>query len=260
MNDKPWNEAFDLYLSRMQEHPLSVMLDLGAAPHAPLSTHPMLIRARVRMLRPREDGLRSSGEDKALESLEQRLVELVTTILTGLYVGRVEVNGLCDYIFYAPESPDASAEVVQDLLSRIAGDYELVTTIERDDEWNLYRDFLWPNPYEYQLMMNARQIELALAKGGDVDGDIAIEHLALFYREARARDAVSKLSAAGFEVDEPQRQSREGEPPEWSVAFRRSGRLRSTHVDGVVIDVLDIILPLEGRYDGWTVPASQQEN
>ncbi len=260
MNDKPWSEAFDLYLSRMQEHRLSVMLDLGAAPHAPLSSHPMLIRARVRMLRPREDGLRSSSEIEALDSIERRLIELVGNILLGLYVGRVEINALCDFIFYTPDSPDASADVVQDLLADVASDYELVTTVELDPDWNLYRDFLWPNPYEYQLMLNRRQVELALTHGHDLDGDVVVDHITLFYRQARAVEAASKLRIAGFEVDEPRRLSREGDPPEWSVAFRRADRLDRTHIDGVVIDVLDIILPLEGRYDGWSAPANQRDN
>src|SRR5438105_2613950 len=97
-----WTEEFDAYLVQVQGAPGVITVDLGAARHAPLASHGVRAQVRVKMVRPRPDGLRSDEESKALFALEDRLVETAGRTRDAIYVGRVVTHGICDFFFYVP--------------------------------------------------------------------------------------------------------------------------------------------------------------
>ena len=74
-----------------------------------------------------------------------------------------------------------------------------------------------------------------------------IDHLAIFPSEKQARDAGVQLAEHGFRLDEL-------EPPDderWRLGFHRDDACDEGRPDEFVFEILDVILPFDGDYDGW---------
>lgn len=253
--DKPWEEDFDFYFSESMKARLVITVDLGAAELAPLPTHPFRLQARVTMRTPREDGLRQLGEADALFDLEDRLVERLGKVMPLLYVGRTVAVGDVILVWYAPRAVEALIDELTDVVTAERGDYEVHLSLAEDPEWTFYGNFLFPDVYNLQVMLNRRRL-MTLAEHGD-DGSLErdLEHLAYFESEARAQEAAKLLAGAGFDLDPPvvEEVSSPDEELNWILRFNREDSLAQGRVDEVCIEILDVVLASEGYYDGWGV-------
>jgi len=253
--DKPWEEDFDFYFSESMKARLVITVDLGAVELAPLATHPLRLQARITMQTPRADGLRQLGEADALFDLEDRLVERLNGVLPLVYVGRMVAAGDVTLVWYAPRTAEVQLEELTDVVKSERGGYEVHLSLDRDSNWDFYDDFLFPDVYNLQVMLNRRRL-MTLEEHGD-DGSMVreLEHLAYFGSEDRAEEALKKLMTAGFEVDSPivAEQPSPGSDLSWALWFSREDSLAEGRIDDVCIEVLDVILASEGYYDGWGV-------
>ncbi|NOK38363.1 ribonuclease E inhibitor RraB [Corallococcus exercitus] len=59
---KPWKESFEVYFRWSTQGPQTVEIDLGASPHAPMASHPVLWRLTLPLKNPMSNGLRDSDE------------------------------------------------------------------------------------------------------------------------------------------------------------------------------------------------------
>lgn len=255
MLDKPWEEDLDFYFSESMKARLVITVDLGAAELAPLVTHPLRLQARITMQTPRADGLRQMGEADALFELEDRLVERLGSVLPLLYVGRTVAVGNVILVWYAPRTAEAQLEELTDVVTSQRGEYEVHLSLAPDPKWDFYGNFLFPDVYNLQVMLNRRRL-MTLAEHGD-DGTFPreLDHLAYFGSQERAEEATVKLTKAGFEVDIPLLDAEvpvDEELP-WALRFSRTDSLADGRIDEVCIEILDVILTFEGYYDGWGV-------
>ena len=256
MAHKPWEEDFDFYFSELKKARLVVALDLGAAEVAPLPSHPWKLQARINMLTPREDGLRRQQEADALFELEDRLVTAFEERLPLLYVGRIIAAGQVTLIWYAPAAVQEHLEALTEVVLADRGEYEVKLSLSEDPAWCFYFDFLFPDVYNLQVMLNRRRL-MTLEDHGD-DGLLPreLDHLCHFPTYDQAAKASRLLATAGFQVDEIEEAIAPSDHPEeagWTLQFQRLDRLAQGQVDDVCIKILDIILPLDGHYEGWGV-------
>lgn len=253
--DKPWEEDFDFYFSESMKARLVITVDLGAVELAPMATHPLRLQARITMLSPRADGLRQLGEADALFDLEDRLVDRLGAVLPLLYVGRTVAVGDVTLIWYAPRVAEAQLEELTNAVKGVRGDYEVHLSLTPDPEWHHYGEFLFPDVYNLQVMLNRRRL-MTLAEHGDDGGQVRdLDHLAYFESRDQAEKAAEKLMRAGFAVDPPAVED-DGSPDEelpWAVRFLRPDSLAEGRIDEVCMEVVDIVLAYQGYYDGWGV-------
>jgi hypothetical protein len=231
-----WEADFDLYEARIDDARAILALDLNATREAPLESHPWRLQVRVRMQQPRQDGLRSSEEAPALFALEDRIVERLTNGFGAIRVGRVVHGGYSVFVFYL--GADDAARCDAELTAAIGS--------------------LWPDPYAHQSIMN-RRLMLARAEHDDCPEIIReVDHFAYFADEERTREAMRLLANSGFRVDEPHRvEGGDGRP--WGLQFHRDERLDRGRPDEFVAEILDVILPLGGDYDGWGALIEQRD-
>jgi regulator of RNase E activity RraB len=240
-----WEPAFEFYEARLGDDRLVVLLDLNASQHAPVLTHPYRLEVMVPMLEPRPDGLRSSEEAPALFALEDTVVDRLTRAFSALYVGRFVARRNTTLVFYAP-----AALTPGDATSRIGHiePYRAVVHVEKDAGWEFYRDFLWPGPYGLQGILN-RQLLAVRAEHGDRPEIIReVDHMALFPTRAALDAAAARLVSLGYRIDPVEGPAEDGR---WALDFHRDERLDVGRPDGFVTEILDVLLPLDGDYDGW---------
>ncbi len=242
-----WAPQFEFYEARAGSGRAFVTIDLAAASRAPLASHPIRLQLRVKMQAPRPDGLRADEEADALFALEDQLERAIREKADGIYVGRVVTQGFTEFFFYGP----ALQQNKLDAPHTLVGDtrpYTLEWYTEADPEWSRYHE-LFPNPWAWQSIMNRRLLRSMREQGDALQVARQIDHLAYFETETQAKQASTALQTRGFSVTAPRAPTAEHDG--WALAFQRVDACDSGKPDLFVSEILDIVVPLEGDYDGW---------
>lgn len=156
-----WKPSWNTYISSVQGAPHSFVVDLAAAQHAPLASHPTRLQVRVQLRKPRADGLRDPSEQEEMRQVEDALARRMDVALEALYIGRFVSEGYATFVFYLPEAITNIDRAVDalDLPKTVAkaGPYHPEWFAEPDPKWTFYFDFLYPDPDSYKHMMNGEQ-------------------------------------------------------------------------------------------------------
>jgi len=245
---KTWNEGFDFYLTHLEEDPASILVDLTAALHAPLASHPKRLIIRVKMKEPQANGLRSSGEADALFRVEDAITDALAGV-DALFVGRVVTGGNTDHFFYLPgqTSPASLTAAVKEA----AGDYATELGLRDDPEWTGYFQFLFPDHEQQQLMSNRRVLEQLANNGDRHDQPRQVDHLVYFPDLASASKLAEQLVVRGFRVDPPRPPEPGGDRQMWALEFHRVEAVTPEQVDALTLELLRLLEGTGGHYDGW---------
>lgn len=277
-----WDQDFDFYMAQIEGEPASFVIDLNAPGHAPVATHPLLLGMRVPLLRPRPDGLRDEGEREIMGEIEDQIVERIEAALDGIYVGRFVSGGATELFAYVPAAHRATIESdLTQVTGALPAPYALELRIEDDAEWGHCIDFLAPDAVARQTIWNRRLVHQFAEMGDALHVPREVDHLVTFPDRESAEVAATALRALGFRTDE----ITQGEPPtddeisddddddedneagvapsdddladedeteeQFRLELHRSDALAGDRPDEFVGEILDVILPLGGDYDGW---------
>jgi hypothetical protein len=240
----PWKADFDFYEGRTGDDRMIVLIDLGGARHAPLASHPIRLQVRIAMLHPRSDGLRSNAEKDALFAFEDRASAAMEREGDAIFVGRIVAQGYTELFFYVPAEKRAAADDPVTAIGDVSP-YELEWFTEEDAGWSWYND-LYPNAYAIQTIMNRRLVQQMVDKGDHLERPRVIDHLVVFPSRERARTAAEALAGHGFDVDEVRRDG-----GDWRLEFHRRDACDGARPDEFCFEILKVVLPLGGDYDGW---------
>lgn len=238
----PWQPRFDFYFARVDDHPASFMLDLNADR---LDSHPLRVHVRVPLQKPRPDGLRDRDELEAMGRIEDQMVAQMADQLEAVYVGRMVHRGATEFFFYLPTASEPALAELGEVLGDIAP-YEAQYQAAPDPTWQLYHDFLYPDAYAHAAMSNRRLLAQLEQMGDRLTKPRAIDHFAYFAARADAEAAASALRGANFAVGEI-----EAREASFALPFVREDALADGRADAVSSEILDLILPHGGSYDGW---------
>jgi hypothetical protein len=215
----PWRQDFDFYLVEIEERPASFVVDLAASAHVPMPSHPVRVDVRVPMLRPRPDGLRDASELDALGELEDVLARRLGDSVDAIYVGRAVFAGHTILHFYAPAAVRGRQGDLPDLVGT-TGEYRPSWAVHDDAGWSVYLEVLTPDPYEHAVIWNRRLLRAFEDRG---------DHLEPVVPPLEDGDA-------------------------WALTFHRADVLAGGRPDQFCAEILDIVLPEGGDYDGWGAP------
>jgi len=243
-----WQPQFDVYMALVDGSPASIVLDMGAVPHAPVSSHSLRLQVRVKLLHPRDDGLRDASELEKMGEIEDTLSRHVSAKLDGIYVGRFTCEGSTTYVFYLPAKQAERAEDLESIIGDL-GPYAWEWLTDDDPEWDYFTSFLYPDAVSLEAMAN-RQLLANLEKRGDrLEVSRDVDHLAYFPTREHATVAAEKLQNLGFRTDDVKRS--EDEEHRWVLEFHRFDSLANGRPDEFCAEIQNIIRQYKGFYDGW---------
>ncbi len=233
---------WDFYPLRVDNEPASIYLDLALAQTAPVSAEPNMAYVRVRMRRPRPDGLSSDEEFQTLSDLEDLLIDGIARKDTTTYAGRNTSGGNRDFYFYTAD-PTTFAESAKRAMAR-KPEYQFEIGGRLDPSWKVYFDFLYPSADDLQRILNRRVNDSLTVHGDDLSKPRTIDHLAYLPSVGAAETLRDYLRKQGFAVGEPK-----VEGSSIGVSFERINA--PDQMDDVVIPIARRVRDLGGDYDGW---------
>jgi hypothetical protein len=234
------------YPADVDGSPAAFVIDLEQEPKP---THPTRITVSVAMLEPESDGLRSESEMLDLDGIQEKMMDRLARAAGAVCVGFYDMRGVSTFVFYAKKkiSAEAATVAVADVHP-----YEAEVQVDDDPEWRFYIDALFPDAYALQGIWNRLIVDELESHGDQLHEPRDVDHVATFAAHKVAQQATKKLGAAHFHVDSLGPADEEGR---FAVAFHRSETLEEGKPDQFSAEVLDIVLPLDGEYDGWGAPA-----
>ncbi len=238
--------ALTFYPAEVDGAPAAFVVDLEQEPRKALGAR---IVVAVAMRDPTEDGLRSEDEMGTLDRVQEVITGRLEQAYAGELVGFYDLNGATTLVFYGSgkPTPAAVAKTIGDI-----GPYAIDVHVAQDPEWRFYIDVLFPDAYALQGIWNRALIDELESHGDTLIEPRVVDHLATFPKKAGADKAAKQLGAKHFTVDGVNPDEEEGR---FAVTFHRLETLEDDKPNHFSAEILDIILPLGGEYDGWGAPA-----
>ncbi len=239
------SDEWDFYPCHLEDHLAFVLVDLGIREDAPLADLPVLVRIRVQLKDPKEDGLNSQAEFDALKALEDGLRAHCAEHELA-YVGRITSNGLRDFYVYV-DDPDFHG----DRLGAVAGKhgYEWKRGTQQDPDWETYREALYPTDLDWQVIQNRRLLDTLARHGDALTEPRRIDHWLFFRRGPDRKKFADLVTDHGFEV------AAMGEDPDrdhpWTLQIHHVAVPTFDGINDVTLALLDLAGKVQGEYDGW---------
>ena len=235
-------DDWDFYVCRVDDSPASIYLDLGRAKSAPLKGKDHLGYLRLYMREPRPDGLSSDAEFKMLGQIEDHIETRLRKDCGAVFVGRNTSDDCRDFYFYVGDPSKFVASATKAMQSY--PDYTFEADGRKDPEWSAYFNFLYPNPYQRQCMMNRRVCEGLEEVGDDLSLERPLDHRVYFEDATKKRAFEAKVVEMGFTL-----RNDSDDNSQLACDFFKSAR--PAEADDIFYELLPIVEEFGGDYDGW---------
>ena len=166
-------QNWNFYMCTVDEKAASIRLNFALTEIAPVEDYTHRLTIFIKMNNPTEDGLSSNEEYPILCDIEDEVVDRLET-LEDIFAGTVKTQGRLELYLFT-KNPEKSEELCKEALTKFP-DYLWKTYIDEDKEWDFYYNFLYPDVYSYQTIMNRSVIENLLENEDKLEKEREIDH------------------------------------------------------------------------------------
>lgn len=243
------DEGWDFYFCTLDDAPASIALDLGYVQRGADAARPTLLCVRVRLRRPRPDGLSDGDEAADLNGLEDRVTASLAARCDAVAVGRLTSAGRREFFFYGRSDAELAAALDE---AAAGGPYAPLFRAEVDPDWRFFFDVLAPGDREWQWILDRRVVDQLRAHGDDLDAARPVDHF-VDLPDAEARDAFeAAIAEDGFSVS----RAHAG----FGLRLQRADAVRLDRIHPVTWALGELARRLGGAYDGWGAPLAEQSD
>lgn len=241
-------EAWDVYLAQYDKGPGSTLLNMNLKQVAPVKTHPYLLKTGVRFKNCNGDGLPEQGEFAWLNLISEAAALVVKrfseSVLAGTFTYQCERN---DY-YYVSDTAGIRDALMRMYSSRFAK-YTPLVSITKDEKWETYLTFLYPNEETQEYMSNSKVV-MELEKAGDkLEKERQVDHWIYFPTERDRKCFISYCTAQKFKI-EAQETSKESKLP-FKLQISRIDKADLSSISVLTLELRRQAAKCKGDYDGW---------
>lgn len=245
LNEIPQNWNF--YSTQIDEQWASIRLNLGLYDVAPVKTHQRIVWFSIKVQNPDENNFPTQEELKILNEIEDQMYAEVENA-GAIFAAVVTSAGAFDFYFYIQ---DNLAEI-QNICDRVMSGfptYQYEFKHREDAEWEDYLEFLYPNRYAYQAIMNRNVIHQLSENGDNPDAIRPIDHWLYFATEEEQKGFITEVTQQGFALQSSDKLDDKEYPFQVYVIKENTTHLEAINND--VWDLMDLADKFGGYYDGW---------
>lgn len=239
----------EYYLQFPENEPASrIDVDLSLADEDPEDMFkPMLLWVFVKMKAADDDGICTASECGKLQEIREALTEKLSEKVGAVFSGSRMCEGWFEIYFYARTGKKLIASAGE-VLQQFEG-YTFNTGSSRDEEWEHYRNELYPDTVQLHQIQNRQIINQLIEAGDDTSVEREVEHYLFFQLPTQADRAVAALAASGYELKESVEQ--DGEYPYGRIMVKTQDVTEST-MEASAAEMLEAAYAEHGIYEGWS--------
>ena len=246
-SEDPFPSEWGSFSTYIDDKLASIRLNLALADEAPYPLYAYAMRLKISLLQyDGETGFPSSEEFKELNVIEDRLSEALGQV-GGIHVGVITTDGNIEFYYYLQDKKshlEPIANVMRDFPDRR---YDSATL--EDEEWDQYFDFLYPNEYEYQTILNQRVWYQLEQDGDDHSQEREIDHWAYFASEEDRDGFLKEVEELGYSLVSAENIEDADKPYQLHVI-----RMDTTEIFDLnqnVWTLVEFVKKFNGNYGGW---------
>jgi hypothetical protein len=244
-----YESDWDAYLMQVEGRPVSVVVDLGLRKVVPMTDRPMATLVRTRLLRPQSNGLPGAEESTRLDSLEERLVQMLSRAGGHIYAGRYSQRGIRTFHFFTADTAGQAA-ALQDAFTPFP-EYSWLARSLPDSGWSNYLDALYPPPRELELIGDRRLVDRLQRQGDALARPRVVEHFLWFPSKMSRMEFLRQPGMEAFTVSAMPEADSTGKDMPYLLQLRRDDVPDLPFVDRVVRPLREKAGRYRGRYEGW---------
>ncbi len=243
-------EHWDTYITRYDNKPASIMLDMGQVYTAPDKKFLNLVVTGPQAQKCDSNSLPDKGEIDKLEEILDATTNFLSGITAKKLVGTFTYNCQRLNYYYVKDTVG-----IRNALARMYGrnykDYRYSVTIKRDPEWKIYRTFLYPDGATQNWMENAWRLSDVTKPGDSLNKERDLSFDCSFgndtSREAFRQDA----EAAGFKTKRQTETHKHFEA--YAIVLTRRSSLQLGDISKLTLELRQLIKKHNGIYAGWDI-------
>ncbi|MCB9232417.1 MAG: DUF695 domain-containing protein [Bacteroidia bacterium] len=247
-------QGWDAYSTKIDTFEAIISVDLALRLEKTDETRPEALVIELRALETDERGFPRREEWDALNAIEDTLAGEIGR-LGGRYVGRVMYNGKKQLFFYVADTQKV-LNVLDPLISTFKA-YHPGLKVTHDPEWQYYHSFLFPQPREFNAIVNQRQLAELQAAGDRLQTPRAIFHWAYFPNENDREMYRDRMKEARFRIDKEVRTTGEGKYP-FALQFSRKDLPDLSLLNELTWQLYKLAEKYGGMYEGWECEAVEE--
>jgi len=255
IEDSSHSPEWDFYFSEVEDIIGSFYLDLGLIEVAPIPDKPNLVWVSLLMNNPKETGLSSNEEFDKLCEIEDRLQEYILRNHISVYAGRLTNNGHRHFYFYLGDTTLYDKTISEAMVAFPSYSYDF--GVKKDEGWNSYFEFLYPNPKQYQSIQNRRVVEKLEEDGDQLTKARQVDHWIYFKTEKDRAIFLEKIKNEGFQIIDNSVIDEDPEFP-YSLQIARIDHVDMDSLDEYVLHLWELAGECNGDYDGWETSVEKE--
>jgi hypothetical protein len=228
---------WDQYFCEIDGSVASIVLDLDLREvDASELGRPYVLRVRVAMRDPREDGLSSDDEAQTLGAIEDAL----QTVLGegAILAGRYTVTRHRTFVLYVDDPK--LVDRVESAMREYFPEYRQTSFVKEDPHWETYHEFLYPGALSLRSMFNRRACDALLEDGDPLTDARRIRHRIVF-DGGDPIGFVEQAGALGFEA-----RGTDEEVVLWRVDLPSHD-----NIDALTHPLVKLAAEFGGEYEDW---------
>lgn len=239
---------WDQYFAQWEGKPGSMLVKMDLLDQAPKSDYPYLIAVGVTFDDCTEDGMPSNLIYPQLTALSEKLESYVSIQYDALLVGTFTHDcSRMDY-FYAKDTLTVN-EFLGTFFKTNGIEFVPLIYMSRDEDWQYYKEVIYPDDYLMEYMMNRKLIEELVTKGDDISKARKIEHWA-YFNTAEERDRYRMIVLErGFKEEGTGKLNADERP--YFYHFSRRDKPEIEYISELTEKLQMEAGKLGGHYDGW---------
>lgn len=236
---------WDSYEAKWQGHPGLMMVQMDLYDHAPYLELPHLLEITQSSLECDPQGYPVAH---FIDQSEELISEIDSALSTRQYVenaGRLIYQCKVKDYFYIQDPSEVDTWLRTHHQNLI--DYRF----KSDPEWKVYSDFIYPDDYLKQTMINGRILKTLELEGILIHDKKDLSHFASFPTKEDLHDFRRFLLGLNFKIGD----MAEDDTREYAhlISFSRKDRLDVEKLSNTTLRLDQRALSLDGRYEGWEV-------
>lgn len=246
MNTSEIPQNWNFYSTNIDDEWASIRLNLALYDVAPIKTHQNIVWFSIKLQNPNEGNLPSQEEFQILNQIEDQMYDEITK-LGGIWAA-VVTSKTFDFYFYIQDN----VEKIKNVCSQVMGEYptyEYLFKHREDAQWEEYLEFLYPNRYAYQSIMNRGVIHNLLENGDVADVVRPVDHWLYFPTEDAQMQFIVEAEKQGYKLESKNRIDSPENP--FQVHIIKESTTYLENINNDVWDLMDLADNFGGVYDGW---------
>ena len=242
-------EYWEIYMKNLEGKPASILFNAGISMDIDKIKYiyPTIAFVKVKLKEPKDNGLLSTKEEAEIMFLEDKLEASLIKFRIGKYVGRIISDGYVTFLYYLQFTYNW-----QDFLEYALDEhknYEITTGFKEDSEWNFYKNLLFPNAKEWQIIQNHKVCDALKNKGIPLEIPRLIEHK-IFFTNSNKEQRIKLLETLKDNGFEKLQEIKSEDGIEGVILFR-DDKPFYTDIDELTLKLIDICEEFGASYDGW---------